>query len=161
MSLPDRKQIDLIVYDFDGVMTDNRVTVCEDGKESVVVHRGDGLGVSKLRELGLQQMILSTEQNPVVRARAKKLKLEIIHGVDDKRQTLLKYLKEHDISPDRVLYIGNDVNDLACMLSVGFRGCPADAEPEILQICQWVSSKNGGYGVIREIFREISNAESV
>jgi YrbI family 3-deoxy-D-manno-octulosonate 8-phosphate phosphatase len=159
MSLPNRAQIDLIVYDFDGVMTDHRVTVREDGTESVTVHRGDGLGVARIRELGLRQMILSTEQNPVVAARAKKLKLEIIHSVEDKRRTLSEYLQSQCISPERVLYIGNDINDLDCMLSVGFRGCPADAEPEILGICQWVSAKNGGYGVIRELFRALSDAE--
>lgn len=160
MSLPRRTEIDLIVYDFDGVMTDNRVTVREDGMESVTVHRGDGLGVARLRDLGLRQMILSTEQNPVVAARAKKLKLEIIHSVDDKKQTLLEYLRQNNILPERVLYIGNDINDLDCMLSLGFRGCPADAEPEIIGVCQWISEKNGGYGVIRELYRELSEAEN-
>ena len=160
MSLPKRSDIDLIVYDFDGVMTDNRVIVREDGMESVTVHRGDGLGVARLRECGLRQMILSTEHNPVVVVRAKKLKLEIIHSVDDKNQALLEYLCRNSILPERVFYIGNDINDLDCMLSIGFRGCPADAEPEIIDICQWVSTKIGGNGVIRELFRELSKAET-
>ncbi len=160
MSLPGKTEIDLIVYDFDGVMTDNRVLVREDGTESVMVHRGDGLGVSEIRKLGLRQIILTTETNPVSIARANKLKLEILHSVENKKETLTEFLFRENLLAERVLYIGNDINDLDCMKAVGYKGCPLDAEPEVQQICHWISGKKGGYGVIRELFRELSKEMS-
>lgn len=156
----DFQKIRLIVYDFDGVMTDNKVYISQDGVESVVAHRGDGHAVSEIRKLGIEQIILSTEVNPVVRHRANKLKIEVIHGVQDKKTVLAGYLKEKGIDPENVLYIGNDLNDYDCMLSVGMRGCPQDAEPEIIRISHWVSKKAGGNGVIRELLREISGGEA-
>ena len=149
------KRIDLIVYDFDGVMTDNRVCVTEDGKESVIVNRGDGYAVSEIKRIGIRQIILSTEENPVVVQRARKLKIEAIHGVKEKKQVLSGYLEKNQIAPEHVLYIGNDLNDYECMLSVGIKGCPADAESEIIEICDWVSRKRGGSGVIRDLLREL------
>lgn len=80
--------IDLTVYDFDGVMTDNLVIVFHDGTEAVIVNRADGLGVERLRALGIPQLVLSTETNPVVKARAKKLGLDVITSCKDKKYAL-------------------------------------------------------------------------
>lgn len=150
------KRPELIVYDFDGVMTDNRVTVDQDGKESVTVSRGDGAGVTYIKKMGIPQIILSTEVNPVVAARAKKLGIPVIHGVEDKKTVLEKYLKEQGIDGKDIFYVGNDINDYEAMLLAGTKCAPKDAEPEILEIADWISTKNGGYGVIRELYREIS-----
>ncbi|MBO6260778.1 MAG: HAD hydrolase family protein [Lachnospiraceae bacterium] len=150
------ENIELIVYDFDGVMTDNRVMVDQDGRESVMANRGDGYGVGMIRKLGIEQVILSTEVNPVVEMRAEKLKLEVIHGVSDKKETLVKFCSEKAVGLDKVMYIGNDLNDIDAMGCVGLKGAPKDAEPEILEIADWVSGKNGGYGVVRELARLIS-----
>ena len=150
------ENIELIVYDFDGVMTDNRVLVDQNGNESVMANRGDGYGVGMIRKLGIEQVILSTEVNPVVEMRAEKLKLEVIHGVSDKKETLEKYCAEKAVGLDKVMYIGNDLNDIDAMDCVGIKGAPKDAEPEILEIADWVSGKNGGYGVVRELARLIS-----
>lgn len=150
------ENIELIVYDFDGVMTDNRVMVDQNGNESVMANRGDGYGVGMIRKLGVKQVILSTEVNPVVEMRAQKLNLEVIHGVSDKKQTLEKYCADRNISLDRVMYLGNDLNDIDAMKCVGIKGAPKDAEPEILESADWISEKSGGYGVVRELARLIT-----
>lgn len=147
------KGLKLIIYDFDGVMTDNRVIVSQDGMESVVVHRGDGYGVSQIKKLSIDQVIISTETNPVVERRAEKLKIDIIHGVSDKKSTVMKYCQEKGYAPEEVMFIGNDLNDYDAMMTVGIKGAPADAEEEILAIADWVSQVKGGHGVIRELYR--------
>ena len=152
-------EIAMIIYDCDGVLTDNRVIVDENGKESAVFHRGDGFAVSAIAAMGIRQMILSTEENPIVRERAAKLKIPVIYRTKDKKGTLRRYCEEQGIRLERVLYIGNDLNDLDAMLLCGHRGCPADAEPEIRSLCDWVSSKNGGYGVVRELYRMLSGSD--
>lgn len=155
------ENIELIVYDFDGVMTDNRVMVDQNGNESVMANRGDGYGVGMIRKLGVEQVILSTEVNPVVEMRAGKLKLEVIHGVADKKKTLEDFCEKKSVSLDNVMYVGNDLNDIDAMKSVGIKGAPKDAEPEILEIADWVSEKNGGYGVVRELARIISRERNI
>jgi YrbI family 3-deoxy-D-manno-octulosonate 8-phosphate phosphatase len=155
------ENIELIVYDFDGVMTDNRVMVDQNGNESVMANRGDGYGVGMIKKLGIRQVILSTEVNPVVEMRAKKLNLEVIHGVSDKRETLVKFCADGAVSLDRVMFLGNDLNDIEAMRCVGIKGAPKDAEPEILEIADWISEKNGGYGVVRELARLITLERNV
>lgn len=152
----DFKNIKLIIYDFDGVMTDNRVMVDQNGVESVMVNRGDGYGVGGIKKLGIKQIIVSTEVNPVVARRAEKLKIDVIHGVEDKKTIVANYLKDNGYSKEQVMFIGNDLNDIEAMGEVGIKGAPADAEEEILQVADWISTKKGGYGVIRELFRLLS-----
>ncbi len=152
----DSKKIKLLVYDFDGVMTDNRVLVDQHGVESVMVSRGDGYGISRIKELGIKQVIISTETNEVVKRRAEKLKIDVIHGVEDKKTILRKFCEENGYALEEVMFIGNDLNDYEAMLLAGTKGAPADAEEEILKIADWISTKNGGYGVIRELYRILS-----
>lgn len=142
--------VDLICYDFDGVMTDNRVWVSEDGREAVAVNRADGMAVAALRQAGLRQIILSTETNPVVAARARKLKIEIIQGLADKAATLTAFTREHDIDLARVAFIGNDLNDLSVMSLVGYPIAPADAHRRVLALACHVTAAKGGDGVVRE-----------
>lgn len=142
--------VKLIVYDFDGVMTNNRVTVDELGRESVVVNRADGLAVSIIKKMGIGQLILSTETNPVVKKRAEKLKLECLNGQDDKKQALADYLQQTNIRPSEVVYIGNDLNDFEVMEYVGYPVAPEDASLEIKKIAKMVTSAKGGEGVVRE-----------
>ena len=109
------KNIQLLVYDFDGVMTDNCVYVNEDGVESVKVNRSDGLAVEKLTHLGYKQLILSTETNPVVTQRAKKLKISVLQGQKQKDIALQNYCNENNIQLKNTLFIGNDINDMETM----------------------------------------------
>jgi len=143
--------IELLVYDFDGVMTDNRALVDQNGKESVFVHRGDGLGISYFSKIGIHQLILSTEKNPVVKKRAEKLNIEYLQGIENKKNTLLKYLAKKKIQVEKVLYIGNDINDFEVMSMVGIPVAPSDAALEIKSLAKIVTQSPGGKGVIREL----------
>jgi len=147
----------LIIYDFDGVMTNNRVIVDETGTESVIVNRSDGYAVRQI-EKTKKQIILSTETNPVVERRAEKLKIDVIHCVENKADTVMKYCAEHNINLCEIMFIGNDLNDCEAMKLSGLKGCPADAEPEIKELADWISEKNGGDGVVRDLFRWIQSA---
>lgn len=151
-----RQDLDLVVYDFDGVMTDNRVLVLQDGTEGILANRADGLGVERLRRLGIRQMILTTETNPVVRARAAKLGLEIIDSCDDKRSALQDYCTRNRIDLKRVAYVGNDVNDLGAMELVGFPIAPADAHSEVQKRAWGLTRTRGGEGVIKELAERIN-----
>lgn len=143
--------IDLIVYDFDGVMTDNRVLTLQNGTEAVFANRADGWGIGQLRKAGFRQIILSTEANPVVSVRAKKLQIEVLQGRDDKARDLSNYCQSQCIDLAKVLYVGNDVNDLDAMRLVGYSVAPADAHPHVLAIAKYVTQARGGEGVIKEI----------
>ncbi len=111
---PTRADVDAVVLDFDGTQTDDRVWIDSEGRETVAVHRGDGLGIAALRRAGLHLLILSTERNPVVAARARKLHVPVLHGIDRKDLALKHWCEEYGVDPQRVLYAGNDVNDLPC-----------------------------------------------
>ncbi|WP_190195793.1 N-acylneuraminate cytidylyltransferase [Streptomyces djakartensis] len=150
-ALPTADDIDAVVLDFDGTQTDDRVLVDSDGREFVSVHRGDGLGIAALRRSGLQMLILSTEQNPVVAARARKLKLPVLHGIDRKDLALKQWCEEQGIAPERVLYVGNDVNDLPCFALVGWPVAVASAHDVVRGAARAVTTVPGGDGAIREI----------
>ena len=130
--------IKLLVYDFDGVMTDNKVYLDQQGNEMVQLSRADGLGVSEIRKLGISQIILSTETNPVVGARANKLDLFCIQGVDNKAQALTSFCVNHQITLGEVAYVGNDINDLEMMKQVETTFCPEDAHLSIKEISQYI-----------------------
>ncbi|MGA5201596.1 cytidylyltransferase domain-containing protein [Streptomyces variegatus] len=151
-ALPTADDIDAVVLDFDGTQTDDRVLVDSDGREFVSVHRGDGLGIAALRASGrLKMLILSTEQNPVVAARARKLKLPVLHGIDRKDLALKQWCEEQGIAPERVLYVGNDVNDLPCFALVGWPVAVASAHDVVRGAARAVTTVPGGDGAIREI----------
>ncbi|MEU6553943.1 N-acylneuraminate cytidylyltransferase [Streptomyces sp. NPDC046915] len=150
-SLPTADDIDAVVLDFDGTQTDDRVLIDSDGREFVSVHRGDGLGIAALRRSGLRMLILSTEQNPVVAARARKLKLPVLHGIDRKDLALKQWCEEQGIAPERVLYVGNDVNDLPCFALVGWPVAVASAHDVVRGAARAVTTVPGGDGAIREI----------
>lgn len=140
-----------LVLDFDGVFTDNKVIVFQDGREAVMCDRGDGWGIGQLKKTGLPLLILSTEPNPVVKARADKLGLPCLQNIPDKWATLDTWLQEQGIDPAQVVYIGNDANDLPCMTRVGCAVAPADAHPSARTAAHIVLDHRGGDGAIREL----------
>jgi YrbI family 3-deoxy-D-manno-octulosonate 8-phosphate phosphatase len=148
--------VDALVTDFDGVHTDDAVHVAQDGTESVRVHRGDGLGVARLRDAGLPLLILSKERNPVVTARARKLGVDVLQGVDDKAGALRDWLAVRRIDPARVAYVGNDVNDLPALRVVGWPVAVADAHPDVLAAARVVTAARGGHGAVREVCDRIT-----
>ena len=152
LRLPVIGEVALLVYDFDGVMTDNRALVDENGNESVFVNRSDGLAIAELRRLGVPQFILSTEANPVVLRRAEKLRIPCIHNCGDKRTALADYLMQNNIDPEKVVYCGNDINDLEVMRFVGLPVSPADGHWRVKEVAKYVTRAKGGEGVIRELY---------
>ncbi|MFG2597004.1 cytidylyltransferase domain-containing protein [Streptomyces sp. NPDC048462] len=149
--LPTREDIDAVVLDFDGTQTDDRVLIDADGRETVAVHRGDGLGIAALRKAGVPLLILSTEQNPVVAARAHKLRVPVLHGIDRKDLALKQWCDEQSIAPERVMYVGNDVNDLPCFALAGWPVAVASAHDSVRAAARAVTTTPGGSGAIREI----------
>ena len=149
------QEISLLVYDFDGVMTDNKVYVNQKGEETVQVNRGDGLGVAEIKKFGIEQIIISTEKNLVVEQRAKKLKIKCFNGIDNKLSCLKEYADSRQINFENICFVGNDINDLEVMLAVGVKICPLDAVEEIKNIADIIIQKNGGDGVIRDIYNII------
>ncbi|MFF1878233.1 cytidylyltransferase domain-containing protein [Leifsonia sp. NPDC058230] len=147
----DRIDVDAVVTDFDGVHTDDRASVHTDGTETVVVNRRDGMGVRLLREAGVPVLILSTETNPVVAARAAKLRVEVLHGVDDKATALREWAAASGIPLDRVAYLGNDINDLGALGIVGWPLAVADAHPLVIGAARRVLDRRGGDGAVREL----------
>ncbi|GAA5204430.1 acylneuraminate cytidylyltransferase [Microbacterium jejuense] len=144
-------QVDAVVTDFDGVHTDDTVRVDEHGIESVVVSRSDGMGVSLLRAAGIPLLILSTEANPVVTARARKLGVEVIQAAHDKAAALQEWADAHGIPPARIAYLGNDVNDLPCLHLVGWPVAVPDAHPLVLSAARAVLDRPGGAGAVRDL----------
>ncbi len=151
--------IDAVVMDFDGVHTDDAAYVGADGSELVRVSRADGLGVAALRDAGYPLLILSKERHPVVSARAAKLGVHVLQGVDDKAAVLTRWLSDHGLDPARVAYVGNDVNDLAPMAVVGWPTAVADARPEVRAAARLVLAERGGHGAVRELCDRVLRAE--
>ena len=151
----------LVVFDFDGVMTDNRVLVTDDGREAAWCNRSDGTGLAAVRRIGVPMLILSTETNPIVAHRARKLEIECIHSCENKWAMLAGLLKERSIDPSRVAYVGNDANDVECMEHVGLPICVADGFESARRVARFVTKRAGGYGAVREVCDLILTARGV
>lgn len=144
------QRIRLAVFDFDGVFTDNRVWVNERGEESLAFSRSDGLGLRRLDEVGVEYLIVSLEENPIVGARARKLRADCVQGVEDKLSLLRERAERLGLALEDTAYVGNDVNDAECLSAVGVPVVPADAWPEVRPLARWVLSRPGGAGCVRE-----------
>ena len=145
------EKIALMVFDFDGVMTDNRVWVDEQGHEMVAANRSDSLGLRVLRAKGIPSMVLSTETNPVVTARCRKMGIPVIQSVEEKAVVLRNYLLENQINPGEVIFVGNDLNDISCFDWVGCAIVVADAQVQALQAADLILKRRGGHGAVREL----------
>ena len=145
------QDIQLVGFDFDGVFTDNTVYVNQDGSESVRCWRSDGIGLARLRSLGVKIFIISSEVNPILSARALKLDLPYKQGVECKATAIIAICKELKINPQQTMFVGNDVNDIPAFKSVGFPVGVADSHPEIESFINYRTNNPGGYGAVREI----------
>ncbi|MCH7786494.1 MAG: HAD hydrolase family protein [Chloroflexi bacterium] len=150
-------KIELIAFDFDGVLTDNKVLTLQDGSEGIIANRSDGLAIGELKKMNLPMVIISTEENDVVKARARKLQLPVLNGIKDKKIELENYCNEHHIALENTIFIGNDINDLEVMRSVGWPLSPHDANEKVKNISRIILSCNGGDGVIRELWNILKN----
>jgi len=147
----DFSKIEFIVFDFDGVFTDNRVIVNEKGIESVICSRSEGAGLEKLKKIGIDLMILSSEVNKVVQHRAKKLNIYCVNACENKLQKLKEEAQKRAVSFQNIAYVGNDINDLECLETVGFPIVVADAHDDVVSIAKYQTKRNGGDGAVREI----------
>jgi len=152
---PQLDSLKAIILDFDGVLTDNAVILSETGIESVRCSRSDGMGIEQARKNGLEILILSKEQNVVVAERAKKLKVPVIHGVDDKPTVLQKWLDDHKMDWSQIAFVGNDINDIGCMQRASVGVAVNDAVDQTLQSADIVLTKNGGHGAVREFIEMV------
>jgi len=145
------QKIQLIAFDFDGVFTDNMVFTFEDGREAVRCSRSEGLGLQKLKDLGIDMIVISTEANPVVAARCQKLGLSCIQGCENKLAALTEIAEQKQIPFEHIAYVGNDINDIPCLRHAGFPVAVYDAHPDILQFARYRTTRPGGHGAVREI----------
>jgi YrbI family 3-deoxy-D-manno-octulosonate 8-phosphate phosphatase len=151
----DIDKLDALVFDFDGVLTDNKVHISEDGKELVSCSRADGLGFDVLRKLKKPVYIVSTEKNLVVEERARKLKIPVLQGVDDKVKALKSISYKNKFSLEKILYIGNDLNDYKAIQLCGYSACPSDSHKKIKSISNIILKGKGGSGLVRELLEDI------
>tara|TARA_B100001057_G_scaffold491108_1_gene580682 strand:- start:665 stop:1165 length:501 start_codon:yes stop_codon:yes gene_type:complete len=147
--------VDALIFDFDGVLTDNRVYLDQNGNEWVSCNRSDGLAFDVLKKFKKHTYIISTEKNKVVAARAKKLKIPVLFGVQDKCEILKKLSLNKKFNLDRTLYVGNDLNDYEALKLCGYSACPSDSHKKIKKISTFKLDSKGGFGVARELLEEI------
>jgi N-acylneuraminate cytidylyltransferase len=144
-------RVSLVVLDFDGVFTDNRVWTDEDGRESVASNRSDGLGLAELRRRGVKVIVLSTEPNPVVAARCRKLGIEYLQDVADKPAALAGVLAAGGVPSAEAIFVGNDINDVGCFAQVACAFAVNDAHEAARRAADRVLAKAGGHGAVREL----------
>jgi N-acylneuraminate cytidylyltransferase len=144
-------KIDLVVFDFDGVFTDNRVWVNAKGEEWVAADRSDGWGIARLKERRIRILVVSTERNPVVAARCAKLGIEVLQAVDDKAEAVKSLLALHKVKPEHAIFVGNDANDVPAFAQVACALVVQDAHPSALAKADIILKHKGGYGAVREV----------
>ena len=154
------RNIQFVIFDFDGVFTDNKVIINENGEESVTCNRSDGLGLFKLKQPGVDLLILSAEPNTVVKHRANKLKISCVNSCKDKLKILLREVKRKKLTLKQVAYVGNDINDLACLKVVGFPILVRDAHKDVLSYGKYRTKLAGGNGAVREVCDLIYTAKT-
>ena len=148
----------ILFTDFDGCLTDDRVWLNQEGEEFVAANRKDGLAVKRLKNLGIQIVITSTETNKVVLARGNKMGVEVLQGLSDKAASIEQYLNQKNLSWEDVWYIGNDVNDLGAIRKAKFSFCPSDAVDLVKKEVSHKLSTKGGFGVLAEVVSKIENS---
>ena len=157
----DISSIDAIIFDFDGVLTDNSVLLNYKGEEFVKCNRSDGLGFDALRKINKPTYIISTEMNKVVTARGDKLNIPVIQGIEEKCESLYQLCDKNNYSSDKLVYVGNDINDLKVMEICGFSVCPSDSHKDIKRIADYVLKTSGGNGVVRELIEDLMGLDLV
>ena len=153
--------IKLAIFDFDGVFTVNKVLVSEEGIESVTCCRSDGIGLSRMASIGIKSYVVSTETNPVVKVRCKKLKVPVIQGVENKHEAIKNLCKSLKITSEECLFLGNDINDISAFKMVGCPLAVSDSYSEIDRYIIYKTKSKGGEGAVREICDLIYNYRKV
>ena len=155
------EKIDAFIFDFDGVLTNNLVHIDQQGNEWVSCNRSDGLAFDVLRKLNIPTYILSTEKNPVVTVRGNKLKVPVLQGLESKSNSLIELADREGFELQKIMYVGNDLNDYQVMQLCGYCACPIDSHERIKSIAQVVLNTEGGNGVVRELLEEVLNIDFI
>lgn len=143
--------IKLTAFDVDGVLTDGSITYDENGVEYKTFNAKDGQGIVNLNNAGVVTAIITARNNGTVAHRAENLKIKELHqGQKNKIAKLEELMEKYKITFDEIAYIGDDLPDICILEKVKLAGCPADAVDEVKAVANWVSSKNGGRGAVRE-----------
>lgn len=150
--------VKLVAFDFDGVFTDNRVYVDQDGREMVCCWRSDGVGLRRLKEVGVRAVVISSEVNPVVKKRCTKLRIDCVAGCRDKLSALKRIMRKQDLSQQEVCFVGNDLPDLDCLRYAGHPVAVKDSAKEVLKVAKYTTQREGGSGAVREVCDLIYNA---
>ena len=153
--------VDAFVFDFDGVLTNNLVYINQEGEELVSCSRSDGLAFDVLRKLRKPAYILSTEKNSVVTARANKLKIPALQGIDNKIKGLEELAEKQGFELKNIMYVGNDLNDYRVMKLCGYTACPSDSHEMIKSIATYVLKAAGGNAVVRELLEDVFDLDIV
>ena len=142
----------LLVMDVDGVMTDGKITYTNDGQELKSFNIKDGLGIKRAQASGIETAIITGRTSPMVDRRARELGIaHLVQGREDKLAALSDLVDQMNLSLDQVAYIGDDLPDLTAIESVRLGACPADAATEVKSKANWVSTRAGGDGCVREL----------
>jgi len=141
----------ILITDFDGCLTDDRVWLNQEGEEFVAANRKDGLAVQRLKKLDIQVVIASTETNKVVLARGNKIGVEVLQGLANKAESIEQYLEQKNLSWNDIWYLGNDVNDIEAIRNAKLSICPSDAVKAVRKEVDLKLKTKGGYGVLSEI----------
>lgn len=154
--MPDYSKIKLIVLDVDGTLTDGGIYYDSQGNEMKRFDVKDGLGIKVGLAAGLEFAVITGRESPMVERRVRELGIRhLIQGTQKKVPALRKLAEERDLSLDEIAYMGDDLNDLPAMRLVGVRACPADADKQVRELCDYVSKQNGGHGAVRTFIQEI------
>ena len=154
-------QLKFVAFDFDGVFTDNRVISDQFGNESVICNRSDGIGLTKLNNLGITTLVISTEKNPVVTKRCEKLKVRCMQGVNDKKDVFENFCSKVNINLKDTAFVGNDINDLDVLNICGLPIAVLDSYPEVLKVAEFTTTNPGGFGAVREVCDIISSLHTL
>lgn len=157
--ITDFSEVKLVVFDFDGVFTDNRVYVGQDGKEMVSCWRSDGVGLSRVKEVGVKTIVITSEVNPVVKKRCTKLEIDCVTNCKDKLSALKRVIREQGLSPREVCFVGNDLPDLDCLKYVGHPVAVKGSADEVLKVAKYTTQREGGSGAVREVCDLIYKAQ--
>ena len=150
------REIELVISDVDGVLTDGGIYFSSMGESLKKFNVRDGMGVELLHDNHIKVILLTRENSDIVKLRGKKINADkTILGIKNKKNELIKIQNELKIEPKNIAYIGDDLNDLEIMLSVGLSGTPSDGHSEIKSISDYVCHNSGGNGAFREFIELI------
>lgn len=156
------RNIKLVAFDVDGVMTDGSLTFLEDGREIKTYNAKDGLGAVMLSRASIITSIITARDNNAVKLRAQMIDIkELFMGQKNKLEALNILINKYNLKKEEIAYMGDDLPDLCVLREVGLKACPLDATVEVKGVCNFISSKNGGKGAVRELCDFILKAKGI